>query len=422
MRRYSTVVAAIAAVLIAAPAAQSMPQFARKYGVPCAMCHTTIPRLNEYGYNFRKAGFRLPEEIGKPTKTEIGDTFAARIQGRYDLKRRDDAGKETNSNQLTLHEVTLYPLSASFGNHYGSLMELSILGEDFVEIENAYFRYTAGKPDSFFSGRVGIFHPFEGYGASDRPYTLSRPLFQTVAANHNQSTFFTPWNFDQAGLELAYVHKRTSVSATVFNGLVVKDDEGSFKAFPAAGGELQKTAGFKKTNAKDLQLFLGQMLKADGSGVSAYYYTGAMDLPIPGTAADDFGPGTSFANTYYRAALYANFRVHPKVELQGAYQLGQDHYYDAAAGSSSARFKSKGFFGEVDLPVASKLTLGGRYAWFDPSDLKDKNDRNAITVFGNVPLEDGLQAIAEYQHLQQHRGQTADLKDDNFQVRVIWIW
>jgi hypothetical protein len=422
MRRYSTIGAAVAAILVAAPAAQSMPQFARKYGVNCAMCHTTIPRLTEYGFNFRKAGFRPPDEIGKPTKTEFGDTFTARIQGRYDLKHRNDAGKTSDSNQLTLHEVTLYPLSAAFGKHYSSLMELSILGEDFVEIENAYFRFTTGKTNSFFSGRVGIFHPFEGYGASDRPYTLSRPLFQTVAANHNQSTFFTPWNFDQAGLELAYVHKRSSASVTVFNGLVVKDDEGSFKAFPAAGGELQKTGGFSKANAKDLQLFVGQMLKDDGSGLSAYYYTGAIDLPIPGTPADTFGAATSFANTYYRAALYGNYRVHPKLELQAAYQLGQDHYFDAVAASSGGTFKSKGYFGEIDVPLHAKLTVGGRYAWFDPSDLKDRNDRSAITVFGNVPLDDGLQAIAEYQHLQQHRGQTADLKDDNFQLRVIWIW
>src|SRR5262249_50478380 len=69
-----------------------------------------------------------------------------------------------------------------------------------------------------------------------------------VAANHNGSTFFTPWNFDQAGLELAWVRNRTSVSATLFNGLCVKADEGAFKAFPAAGGELVKAGGFSKAD------------------------------------------------------------------------------------------------------------------------------------------------------------------------------
>ena len=51
--------------LMGLPVANAMPLFARKYGVPCSTCHTTIPRLNETGYKFRAAGFRLLEEIGK---------------------------------------------------------------------------------------------------------------------------------------------------------------------------------------------------------------------------------------------------------------------------------------------------------------------------------------------------------------------
>lgn len=83
-------------------------------------------------------------------------------------------------------------------------MELSTSNEDFFEIENAYFRYTRGDSIQSISARVGIFHPFEGFGASDRPFSLSRPLFQTQVANQNGSTFFTPWNFDQSGLEVEY--------------------------------------------------------------------------------------------------------------------------------------------------------------------------------------------------------------------------
>lgn len=403
-------------------AAGAMPNFARKYSMDCKACHTTIPRLNEFGFQFRKAGFRLPSDIGKETKNAFEDTFAARIQARYDYKHHDDSGKTSNSNQLTFHEVTLYPLSNSFGKYYASLMELSILGEDFVEIENAYFRYTRGKEDSWFSGRVGIFHPFEGYGASDRPYTINRPLIQTVAANHNGSTYFTPWNFDEAGLEAAYVNKRTTVSATLFNGLFVRNDEGAFKAFPAAGGELVKAGGFDKTNAKDFQFFVTRMLKDDGSGLTGYFYYGNIDLPIPGTAAEDFGPSTSFGNSFYRAAIYGNYRLTPKLEVQGAYQFGQDHFFDTARGNADGTFQSQGFFGELDVPASEHATLGGRYDWFDPSKDKSNNERQRVTVFANLPVNDGLQAIAEYQHVQQKRAGKADVKDDNFQIRMIWIW
>ena len=154
MRRV-TVRLAILALIVGAGsprAGWSMPNFARKYSMDCNACHSTIPRLNEFGFQFRKAGFRLPSDIGKPTKNNFEDTMTARIQARYDYKRHDDAGSTTSSNQLTFHEVTLYPLSACFGKYYASLMELSILGEDFVEIENAYFRYARGNENAWFSG------------------------------------------------------------------------------------------------------------------------------------------------------------------------------------------------------------------------------------------------------------------------------
>jgi hypothetical protein len=416
-------VSTLAAVAAVQPAA-AMPNFARKYEVSCTVCHTTIPRLNETGFQFRKAGFRMPDEIGNDTKVSMDQAFTARIQGRYDIKYKQTPSPtgttKTTLNQVTLHEVTLYPLALSFGKYYGSLTELSVLSEDFVEIENAYFRYSRGQQKSWFSGRFGVMHPFEGYGASDRPYSINRPLIQRASANHNGDTFFTPWNFDEAGLELAYVYSRFSVSATLFNGLYLEDEGGSFKAFPAAGGALQKPANFDETNSKDFQLFVNQILRDDGSGVSAYFYTGGLDLPIPG--APSFSPATSFGNRYYRGALYADWRAVPRFELQGAFQLGQDHFYDTVAGNADATFTSEGFFAEADVPWNEWVTFGGRYDWFDPSTDKDDNLQSIVTVFANVPMNDGLQVIGEYQRSMRQQLALDDITDDNFQARLIWIW
>ena len=414
-------------VTLSAPAL-AMPNFARRSGTACEGCHTTIPRLNETGFQYRKAGFRMPGDIGKDAGTSFKDTFAGRIQARADYKHRKDASPATTttttSKQLTLLEVTLYPVSSAFGSHYASLVELSILNEDFVEIENAYFRYVRGTEHSFLSGRAGIMHPFEGYGASDRPYSLSRPFIQTTAANQSGSTFFTTWNFDEAGLELAYCHDRTSISGTVFNGLVLKNNDGVFKAFQAAGGDLQKpTTGFKSKDSKDVQVFLNQILKEDGSGISLYYYHGAMDLPkVSSLPPANFVPDSSFANKFDRGAAYADWSIHQKLNVQGAYQVGRDHLYDVATGSSSGTFKSQGWFGEVDAPLSEYVTLGARYDMFDPSKDKSDNSKTGLTVFGNMPLNDGLQGIAEFQHIQTQRAGKDDLKDDNFQLRMIWIW
>src|ERR1035437_8266221 len=64
-------------------ATRAMPIFARKYGFKCTYCHTTIPRLNETGFRFRAAGFRLPSEIGTQTDEnyEVGNSLAMALSG-----------------------------------------------------------------------------------------------------------------------------------------------------------------------------------------------------------------------------------------------------------------------------------------------------------------------------------------------------
>ena len=55
---------AVIALQIADKGTSALPMFARRYGVGCSTCHTSAPRLNETGYQFRAAGFRMPNEIG----------------------------------------------------------------------------------------------------------------------------------------------------------------------------------------------------------------------------------------------------------------------------------------------------------------------------------------------------------------------
>jgi hypothetical protein len=360
----------------------------------------------------------MPGDIGKEIPFSLGNTFAARIQGRFDSQHRTNGTVKSTNNQLTLQEITLYPLTGAYGKKYASMMELSVLSEDFMELENAYFRYTTGTEDAWWTARLGIFHPFEGYGASDRPYSISRPLLQTVPANQNGSTFFTPWNFDQAGLELAYVHDRTSVSGTVFNGIFFDPNEA--KAFPAAGGELQKPSGFHASNAKDVQAFINQILKPDGSGISGFLYYGQMD--VANTSTSPFTPDSTFGNKFIRLAGYGSWMLMPKLGIQGGYQYGKDHFFDVATGNADQTFKSQGYFGEVDAPVHEHVTLGARYDFFDPSSDIDDNELTAVTGFANMPLNDGLQGMLEFKHQARKRGATPDLKDDNLQARVIWVW
>ena len=195
MRRVSLFILLFLCVAGAFAQADAMPNFSRKLGVACATCHTTIPALNRTGYKFRAAGFRMPADIGKEEdkKFDLGDSFAARIQQRYDTQVTNQpngapitncpggvCGARTTTNAFSFFEATLYPLTGSWGKYFASESELSVSPEDVFEIENAYIRFVKGDENRFFTARVGVFHPWEGFGASDRPYSNGRTVFQNA--------------------------------------------------------------------------------------------------------------------------------------------------------------------------------------------------------------------------------------------------
>jgi hypothetical protein len=45
--------------------AQAVPSFAKNYNVPCSMCHSAFPKLNQFGAKFRINGYRMPTQPGK---------------------------------------------------------------------------------------------------------------------------------------------------------------------------------------------------------------------------------------------------------------------------------------------------------------------------------------------------------------------
>ncbi|MGE5178329.1 MAG: hypothetical protein ACM3PF_04460 [Bacteroidota bacterium] len=435
--------AGLAVAMLTAGSANGMPMFARRYGVECSSCHTIIPRLNEQGMVFRAAGFRMdPKDIGSED-AEINNISAhtsTRLQSRYDASKTKDpdnpnpARRSFDNSRFTFLEVTFYPLTGAFMNRYASEVELSIGPEEPVEIENAWVR---GLMKSGASGwahlRAGIFHPFEGYGASDRPITIDRPLIQTTAARFNQNTFFTPWGFDEAGVEAGYSMSRTFLRATVFNGLTYDPDEATVHPAQtgASGNAFAKDQDRPDYHNVDFQAFLTHILADDGGGISLYYYKGALALPIGGVP--DAGDGY-FQDSYYRLAGYGSYPVAKRALLLGGVQYGKDQSYDEALDAYGPKFSSLGYFGEADVDLGNSYWLAGRYDWFDPSRGVDNstlgNDKDnqiwAATAAINKPLWNGFQYIAQYRHRQTKQGNFTptreDKKEDAFQFRLIWIW
>jgi len=55
---------------------EAHPGWARRYNAKCTLCHTTYPRLNRTGYDFKRLGYRLPKEVEARRAKGPGPTAA----------------------------------------------------------------------------------------------------------------------------------------------------------------------------------------------------------------------------------------------------------------------------------------------------------------------------------------------------------
>jgi hypothetical protein len=75
----------VAAALYVLPrSSEAVPAFARKYGYNCTMCHSSFPRLNDYGERYRQNGYQVPgREAEDKTVLDSPPPFAVRMSGGY---------------------------------------------------------------------------------------------------------------------------------------------------------------------------------------------------------------------------------------------------------------------------------------------------------------------------------------------------
>src|ERR1035437_9091934 len=94
--------------LLPATRSYGIPAFARRYQYDCTMCHEPVPRLNEFGYKFRAAGFRLPSEIGKGEPSgDYSNYIAARVVFQAADVSAKGSDNNTGVNQSGQSNITL---------------------------------------------------------------------------------------------------------------------------------------------------------------------------------------------------------------------------------------------------------------------------------------------------------------------------
>lgn len=172
----------------------ALPLFARKYGVPCTLCHLAYPRLNQFGMEFRQRGFRMVGEKGQ-SPWELKE-FPIALIGNTGLQllrteEADSAGNRTSftntqfvQNEIEFHTAgTLGPrLSFHFDNGFaegaGSVLTS---GQAFLQFDDI--------------AKGGLLNLKAGIFDAELPY-LSGPRGTTL------NEYITPVTLDGEGGEL----------------------------------------------------------------------------------------------------------------------------------------------------------------------------------------------------------------------------
>lgn len=391
-RIFVSVTALLTVVLFGGSEAWAIPAWARKYGVSCNVCHRpNVPRLNEYGHQFRKLGYRVPEEAGHPVEyKEIGNYLAMRGRMRYDYEDFE-SGRKTNG--FRWNDATLFyagpvtpNLSGFFELEVNESNELEPLGQ---------FSWLFGGPDRYAQIRLGQMHTLSrvGWAGFDRPSGISTT--DVIGSTLTRSAVPFTLSKDQRALELTVgLNRNTRLIAQVSNGL---NTSGS------------GTTGTRDNDAnKDVLLAYEQMLGTHGSGVTAFGYRGtwhqAVGTVVNGTALLDDDAYTKF--DFYRYGLTGSwvfntpYWANHESEMQGgavfAHDTAPSHYPGGKADADGQGYfvgleqylKDASAFGRFDVRNVEAV---GKNSWqrrYTLGFAKMVNDYLRLTLEGFVKDND----------------------------------
>jgi hypothetical protein len=425
----------------------AMPNFARKYNLPCSGCHAVVPRLNEFGWKFRAAGYRLPEDIGKPVPTfNLGDYFAGRLNVSVNdvTATKADPGSASISNfNMQFAGASLYALFGALSSHVSSEMELGFnppsptnngtTGLTFpVSVSTASVGYYTGSENSWFSVRGGIINTIQGYGSSDRgigsgsalmtsAYAINLPA---IAAGDKTIPGYTGVGGSNMGFDFGYVYNRTALHAEVLSGYAYDAKD---KPYAAVGGGAAKPTGTSPSaNSLDFMIFANQILTEDGGGVSAVYYHGTADINTNIAVKTTSNDSLFWTDKFSRWAVYASYPIQKALVLAG-YESGMDNTWTLKNFAYADDAKSHGWFAEADYALTDLVGFGVRYDLVNPNTAVDNNKISQVTGFVNYNFGDGLQLIAQYsaKNTETPASNGTDIlgtaKNNAFALRISWI-
>jgi hypothetical protein len=353
---------------------KAIPEFARKYGFNCMMCHTAFPRLNDFGQRYRDNGYQLPDQEGKE-KTVFDQSIP--ISMRLSLGNTTYNNKNGTSNSFNLYGFDFLAAGVLHKNISFLLIytpRIDLPSRDFVgpntlsgtplqegSLESVSLIFSNVIKDAL-NIRVGRFEPAYHVFSSKRSYYLFQPyeVYNLTTPNNLYS-----FNENQIGIE-----------ATGHFGFGLK----------YAAGIVNGTGGNSdNNNSKDMYLNFTQSIgKGDGQTssqrIGLFGYYGKQPLAVPGSVVSPFGmtDGTDNKAFYrYGATGGLNFQ---NLNLQVMFMAGSDDIgFDTLP--SPKQYKYNGGFVELNYSALAnnRLIASLIYNWVKPKTTDPEREISAYT-------------------------------------------
>ena len=295
------------------PSAWAVPMWARRYSVPCSVCHSYPSlQLTNVGLDFFRKGHRFDKDT---FDKDVAHLLSAHIESEYDVAK----GTASQFTKPDFH----FHAGGAVSDHFSTYVDANV-NNDF-EAVYGQGTWPAGK-ESFVTARAGKFIPtiIRNY-AGGLMASASTPLIitnTTLGLNP-----FTPAR-GSVGVTVAGGWKSLFLEAGVING--------------------EDVPGQVTVNRHKDTYASGEIVLPDGiSGLGAYYHRGGYDIEDP--AAPGF-------DRYDRAAIFANF-TRDKFRVAGAYLKGKDSI------ASQPNQKISGYYVQSDFHPVNRIVLFARYEY-----------------------------------------------------------
>jgi hypothetical protein len=340
---------------------QAIPEFTRKYGFNCNMCHAGFTKLNDFGQRFRDNGYQIPGQQGKEKNVfEGGLPVALRLPLGFTYYNTDNGSASSfNLFGFDLLAAGVLHKNVSFLLIYTPRIDIpagSYLGPDSLSsnlsqpgsLESASLLFSNIIKNAL-NIRIGRFEPAYHVMSSKRSYYLMQPYEIYSMTTPNNSYVFDD---NQIGIE-ATGHFRFGIkyAAGIVNG---------------TGGNPDNN------NKKDIYLNLMQNVgKGDGQSagqrIGIFGYYGWQPLTLPGNLiSPDGNTNGDNSKTYYRYGATGSFNWQT-FSLLAMYMKGVD---DKAFNTldPTENYNYSGGFLELDYTgmMNNRLVASGIYNWINP--------------------------------------------------------